>query len=937
MNLRISFLMLAACFFAVGTTYAQSSNNLVENYLREYNPQSYSYFKYGEGIVSQGKQMASSLAGQLNSYKELINTTDPNQLLQDFNYKMQNIQSLQIDFGQQYDDMVTRGSQDLVNQVKSGDGWGAAVNFFATASALSSMDEEARQIEARKNALIQQRNNEMKGFLNKALELNDQNMHQYLRLAGYAENLQDEKYYLEFAKHLQCHGSDMQRNYTPSNTNWLNNSCSKPIKPDIEVIENKFIPKDRQYSLIARRKFEFFLENKSLTEFRDGAISFTAAAANLSPKAEYYFQLGEYYSDQSTILSLTALLTAKSIYPGYFDPIREEVLEETQRKAVVEIAKAIRVNNQKYLNAFLDAGLDRTLQVENKSLLSYAISLDRPDAVQLILNKYIDGLSESGINQKIQKTIMLCAVEDSPECLQRFIDLGVDPNFQIGNYTPVDVAARTNSLKAFKLLLANSNNPTAYREKYKTTNIFLLEEAISNPESVSAKINSLSASQSIDLAGKLIDGMVEYPNYFIVLEKSPGLQSAIKSNAELNQKIRHEFAKEVGIPTPKSKATRYLKSGLVELDHLPLKEELLPQVNEENVKMLISEQMALVKSMLDEHQAKYDNIEEHVYKKLTSIKYTDTAFEDMPAESQSYLMSNTIESEKKILDIYINSYSKTLADLEAISRDPDLMSDKTKLQSIISADRDYASSFESIAYIAFFYDNYELFAELDRMFDLSEAKNKHGEPIINLMLRQQNRYIGSNPIYVSKDFASFNAQNKEQLYHKILTHYRVSHKSSVYDDEALELLNDDLESLKKIFNAFNTPIDTRFGLENKTMLHIYADSLLSVKKFSLTNMSSKYSRSYMIDINLLKHIHLVRQLGIDPSITDSSGKKASDIFDEEVLIQNILNYKKEEANTARAEEGMTPLSAKDMANLRKELLKSPKYQFTVELIQSLLN
>ena len=43
-----------------------------ENFLQEYDPQTYSYYKFGEGISSQGKNIANTLSERLNKFQNLI-------------------------------------------------------------------------------------------------------------------------------------------------------------------------------------------------------------------------------------------------------------------------------------------------------------------------------------------------------------------------------------------------------------------------------------------------------------------------------------------------------------------------------------------------------------------------------------------------------------------------------------------------------------------------------------------------------------------------------------------------------------------------------------------------------------------------------------------------------------------------------------------------
>ena len=47
-------------------------------------------------------------------------------------------------------------------------------------------------------------------------------------------------------------------------------------------------------------------------------------------------------------------------------------------------------NDVAYINSFLNAGLDRLVKIDGRSILTEAIAIDNSDAVQTILNKYIE-------------------------------------------------------------------------------------------------------------------------------------------------------------------------------------------------------------------------------------------------------------------------------------------------------------------------------------------------------------------------------------------------------------------------------------------------------------------------------------------------------------------------------------------------------------------
>ena len=144
-------------------------------------------------------------------------------------------------------------------------------------------------------------------------------------------------------------------------------------------------------------------------------------------------------------------------------------LKQIQNNAVDQIKNAIRLNNESAINALLDLNLDQSITIGNKDILTYAVSIDQADVVQLILNKYIDELSDKEKSTKLKKTIMLAITHDSAIVLSRFMELGVSMDFALNNYTPLSLAKELNAENALEVLKGKNIDDEVTQSKLPVT------------------------------------------------------------------------------------------------------------------------------------------------------------------------------------------------------------------------------------------------------------------------------------------------------------------------------------------------------------------------------------------------------------------------------------------------------------------------------------
>lgn len=542
--------------------------------MRQYNPQGYQYYQYDKGLKAQGQQIVQGLTSQLNNYSQLIETTDPTAILTDFNNKMQNIETLEQNYVDQSFAFGQQRGRDLSNQLNSGDYMAAFTTAINTMGTMAEMKRADEQLAAQKEALRQQRIQRMSDVYWKAEEFNQKMIQGYYQRAAFAEQLAEEQYNLAFVEHLQCYGEKMDKTWSSRHTNWLINTCDQPVKPTGGAIQNMFIDEDIQKRKVAERKLGHY-ENTGESVFLDGAISFAAAAADIKGNAENYYYLGNLYSKKSTMLAYATMLAAKEINPSYFSGSRAQTFESIRSQATDEIATAMKDNDTEYLSAFLAAGLDKSIRIEGRSMLSEAIYLDQPDAMQLVLNQYIKGLSGDQRNAKLKQVVMLCAVQNSPNCIQRFKELGFPLEFTLKGYTPIDVAVKSEAPDAYKLLLDNSSERSFYEGKYAGATVNILIDAQSNPSTAAIKFDALTdESTATRLAITMLSEYRAKPNYFETLQASKRSKSLFQQNATMQELIRSTFTEEALKPSPESKAANILDAGWIEFQSIPTMKEL---------------------------------------------------------------------------------------------------------------------------------------------------------------------------------------------------------------------------------------------------------------------------------------------------------------------------------------------------------------------------
>ena len=660
----------------VAQYYNRTPRNLQESFIQEFNPQGYAYYKYSKGIAEQGKRITEGLLNQLNNYSKLIESSNPEVLLADFNQKMTNIENLEQSYMQESFNFGQQRGAELVNQINSGDHLGALTNAVNTISTFANMNKADRAIAEKKEKLRKQQIQQMSNVYWKAIEANDEMIDNYMKRAAYAEDIRDEEYNLSFVENLECYAKKMDANWSTTSTSWLNNTCAKPTKPDASIIQNLLTDRDVQMKDIAQRKLKLY-ERTTESVFLDAAISYAAAAVNINPTAQNFYYLGQLYRRNSMMLAYANLLAAKETDSSFFDDSKNEILNLVKKAAKKEVASAIQENNVDYIKSFLTVGLDRTILLNNRDLLTEVIRIDNPDAVQVILNEYIKDLSPEKRSEKIKKAIMLCAAQNSIKTLKRFQELKINTDFQLNGYKPVQIAAKANAVDAYSLLSGNNRLTTSDKN---FSSVKLLVNAKKNPKEVAETIDKMASRSSAQtLITKMVKDLNDKPFYIDVLAICEECLTYATSNEELQKILKLKFADELLIASPKSNAHKYISSGLIKFNVLPTYNDLFENTSTLDEKEITKSSLIDLRLSLNElitesydnafkaglSKTAYDSFQEYHtrrFKSLNEYKYQDiplSIVEERKIAANIYLEYDNLSVTNlypKLEDIAYNKY-----------------------------------------------------------------------------------------------------------------------------------------------------------------------------------------------------------------------------------------------------------------------------------------
>jgi hypothetical protein len=279
--------------------------------------------------------------------------------------------------------------------------------------------EAQKQLEAQKQALFEERRNQMSKIYWKALDYNNSIKQNYIKRAAFSEKLEDEKFNLAFVDNLDCHNASMKKSFSVSHSGWLENKCIVPKKTDVLNTLPSGAGKDVFYLALAEHKFKHF-EKLGHVEFQEAAIHYTAQAITIKPSAERFVSLAQYYKGYSDIYELSNYLTAQSYDKNALQKEQLERIEWLKLAVEEHLAEAIQNDDLDFVSLFLDVGFDKLISIKEIDVLDYAISYDKIEVVSKVLTDRVNSNKEKETTI-IESAIMLSVIYDSHRTFEKLL------------------------------------------------------------------------------------------------------------------------------------------------------------------------------------------------------------------------------------------------------------------------------------------------------------------------------------------------------------------------------------------------------------------------------------------------------------------------------------------------------------------------------------
>lgn len=231
-------------------------------------------------VKEMAENMANAYSKQIDQFTELMETNDPDAFINDFNQKIQNINTLNQQFKQDQWQLGLEGATDLSNAINNED----EASFYRSVGAITGLIEmgEARKAARKKEAaLYEQRRQTMSRYYWDAIDRTDEQIEDFKKMAAFSESKRMEAYYLKLVENLQCFKVQMDKNWTSENTSWLKNTCPLPQKPEKEL-PNNLISKEQRFINVAKYKF---------TEYQKRREEYYGIGAEIGEERLYHMPL----------------------------------------------------------------------------------------------------------------------------------------------------------------------------------------------------------------------------------------------------------------------------------------------------------------------------------------------------------------------------------------------------------------------------------------------------------------------------------------------------------------------------------------------------------------------------------------------------------------------------------------------------------------------
>ena len=909
----------------------QNPNNIMEGLQREFDPKGFAQTKYRQTLQEQGMNFVNGLVQQLEQNNYLIETNDPAELLADFNRKFSNLESIQANYQKGAFNFGYQRGQQLADQIAGKDYEAIAINSLTFIETLGNMRRAEKELERSKKLLEQQKKDRMYELYRMTVESTFEIRENYVKRAAFAESRTVEQNNLNYVFHLNCYIDALYTRFNAGYSDWNINRCNMPEMDSISEIPNNLISKDRQLMDIAERKFALY-ERLEESIYIDGAISFAATAVKENPTAENYYRLGEFYAKRNQILALVFLKTASSLKPEYITSAKQKFIDEIEKNTNESVRNAITVNNTDYLQLFVKSGAHELIRFNGLTLLSYALSLDEPDAVQVILNEQAEGLEPTELETSLQNSVMLAAASNSIKTFERLSELGISLNFELNGRSPIDIASEYLSLDAYAFLLERSDKKSLYDQKYSSSKIAVLYNAESNPEkSIEIIESALSMGEVETISVLMVENLAEKPWFVSVLGGSQKARSIVKQYRDINLEVKKQFVDQTKISSPSSYAIDYLESGLLEITPSMIVESLIS--DDEALEQKVYDRSVLGTLMINY----VESINGSQYLRLSYQELLDPEKDISQSTLDSYAVSlyqqmsngyGSDEDKKDFINYLKSNYEYdddlTFVDMLDLTREMTLEAGKPFAEVAYKQNRNralenkldeqakrsiidvyFAWAFPrgrpigpqhfsriltnnkwsfletpsksvqelttdqmSIIYLAYKSDNYELFQYFDQKYDLNSVKNGDGTPLSERM--QSKGTILNREEFVSEDFG-LSTSNPQFLRDQI------SNIMTFSDVEIIEAYKSSINVNDLMsYELESMAVETRKQgiLDLYAMAGLSINSPISVTGGTLLHFCVDYIKE-VTDIGY-NDLDFIADLNLDKALKDTNGNTAFD-------------------------------------------------------------
>ncbi|MFN3237808.1 MAG: hypothetical protein ACE37D_12215, partial [Pseudomonadales bacterium] len=433
----------------------QTGYNQVENeiLMMGTDPSVYRQGTHAVGLKRRAEQRAENIANSLERLATLSDSRDPTELINEFNQRLAQIERMESGFTNQMNQEMAQMGANLARDLQTNNHAGVVYGGLSALGQAFENSEAQKEFEQQKQRLQQQRNSKMAQLANQIISANnDQRLYWYGR-AAYEKDRDLESYYIRLGNYYNCHNTHINNTYSAGHSNWAKNPCRVPSES--ATLDNLLQSESDKTMATAQRKYKHYKDSKELV-FLDAAIRFAAAAVESAPdNLSYYQTLGDYAGRRDPLTRYVAYRYVESAGPGRIDA---RLLNEATEELEVTLRKAIETGDKETIDRFYNEQADQYITLSGQSALGYAVQIDQPDSVQIIINYLIASgeATPESIKPVTTRLLMKAVADNSERVMDRLIKIGADVDFPVKDVSAVDYAAAQDHEFLPKLVAASA-------------------------------------------------------------------------------------------------------------------------------------------------------------------------------------------------------------------------------------------------------------------------------------------------------------------------------------------------------------------------------------------------------------------------------------------------------------------------------------------------